>query len=209
MRSGHPVTRRPEWTAVTTIGIVAAITVVYYLLPEPGRMREASWGAMFGLGTAALGAAILLSIRRLLRVDVEQRTTALIVLLCITVLFFSYMDAVVAEIPGQFYDMHNKTDAVYFSVSTLATVGFGDVHPSGQLARIAVTLQIIFNLVFIGSAAATVAGLWRARATRRVHEHHGDATGGRESGAHGHSSAGREEPHAGPESAAGPGPAGG
>jgi voltage-gated potassium channel len=174
MRSRHPVTQRPEWTAVSTTAIVAAITVVYYLLPEPGRMREASWGVMFGLGTAALGVAILLSIRRLFRADLEQRTTALIVLLCVTVLFFSYMDAVVAKIPGQFYDLHTKTDAVYFSVSTLATVGFGDVHPSGQLARIAVTLQIIFNLVFLGAAAATVTGLWRARATRRANEHHGD-----------------------------------
>jgi voltage-gated potassium channel len=198
MRSRHPVTQRPEWTALSTLVMVVAITVVYYLLPEPGRMREASWGLMFGLGTAALGVGILLSIRRLLRADLEQRTTSLIVLLCVTVLFFSYMDAVVAKIPGQFYDLHDKTDAVYFSVSTLATVGFGDVHASGQLARIAVTLQIIFNLVFLGSAAATVTGLWRARATSRVREQHGDA------GSHGDSSGGPEDRRAGPE-----GPVGG
>jgi voltage-gated potassium channel len=187
MRSGQPVTQRPEWTALGTAVIVVMITVVYYLLPLPGPMREASWAVMFGLGTAALGVGILLSVRRLLRADVEQRTRALILLLCVTVLFFSYMDAAVAEIPGQFYDLHNKTDAVYFSVSTLATVGFGDVHPSGQLARAAVTLQIIFNLVFLGTAAATITGLWRARATRRLHDHHGDAS------VDGGSSAGRED----------------
>jgi hypothetical protein len=48
------------------------------------------------------------------------------------------------------------------------------VHASGQLARAAVTLQVLFNLVFIGTAVAMVSGLWRARATRRHPPHHDD-----------------------------------
>jgi voltage-gated potassium channel len=77
----------------------------------------------------------------------------------------------VAKIPGQFVDLHTKTDAVYFSVSTLATVGFGDVHPSGELARAAVTIQILFNLVFLGAAVATISGLWRQRTSHRLAGH--------------------------------------
>jgi voltage-gated potassium channel len=86
----------------------------------------------------------------------------------VTVLFFSYADVALAGIYGEFVSLHTKTDGLYFSVSTLATVGFGDVHASGQLARIAVTLQIVFNLVFLGAAIATITGMWRERARRRA-----------------------------------------
>ena len=47
--------------------------------------------------------------------------------------------------------METKTDALYFTMSTLATVGFGDVHATGQLARLLVTIQIAFNLVFVAT----------------------------------------------------------
>ena len=83
-------------------------------------------------------------------------------------LFFSWSDASVAELPGQFADLHDKTDALYFNISTLATVGFGDVHPVGQLARAAVTLQIVFNLVFLGAAVSIITGFVRRRAQRRL-----------------------------------------
>ena len=118
-----------------------------------------------------VGLGIIVAIRRLLRAAEQQRIRALVMMLCVTVLFFSWTDVVVAKIPGQFVDLHSKTDAVYFSVSTLATVGFGDVHPSGELARAAVTIQILFNLVFLGAAVATISGLWRQRTSHRLAGH--------------------------------------
>ena len=177
------MSKQPSRTlGARTLVTVAVATVVYYVLPLPGRMREASWAVLFFCGTAVLGAGIWLGIRRVLREGPEQRLTTLITLLCVTVLFFSYADAVVAGIPGQFADLHTRTDALYFSVSMLATVGFGDVHPTGQLARAAVTLQIIFNLVLLGAAVALIVGFWRARATSRLQAHHDGHSGERGSG---------------------------
>jgi voltage-gated potassium channel len=181
----RPARAWPPWLpAARTLIIVTAVTVVYYVLPLPGRMRDVSWTVLFCLGTFVLGAGIWVVIRRaLLRDRPEQRVTTLVVLLCVTVLFFSYVDAIVAAIPGQFAELHTKTDALYFSVSTLATIGFGDVHPTGQLARGAVTVQIIFNLVFLGAALALISGLYRARATSRIrsrrteHDGHDEAGG--------------------------------
>ena len=71
-------------------------------------------------------------------------------------------------LPGQFAELHDKTDALYFNISTLATVGFGDVHAVGQLARAAVTLQIVFNLVFLGAAVSLISGYFRERARGRL-----------------------------------------
>ena len=37
--------------------------------------------------------------------------------------------------PGQIEELHTRTDALYFTLSTMATVGYGDVHAVGQAAR--------------------------------------------------------------------------
>jgi hypothetical protein len=150
--------------AAATIALVAAATVVYFVLPVPGRMRESSWALMFFLGSGVLGSLIVVAIRRLLRAGEHARIRGLILLLTLTVLFFSWSDASVAALHGQFTELTNKTDSLYFNISTLATVGFGDVHPIGTLARAAVTVQIVFNLVFLGTAVSLISGLFRTRA---------------------------------------------
>jgi voltage-gated potassium channel len=151
-----------------TFGLVVLATVVYFVLPIPGPMREASWALLFSCGVVVLGLLILLAIRRLLRAGEGARIRALVLLLVLAVLFFSWCDDSVAVLRGQFAGLHTKIDALYFTVSTLSTVGFGDVHAVGQLARAAVTVQIVFNLVFLGAAVGLVSGALRSRAARRM-----------------------------------------
>jgi voltage-gated potassium channel len=151
-----------------TVLLIAAATALYFEIPVPGRMRESSWVIMFSAGVIVLGLLIVLSVRRLLQAGEDTRITALMLLLTLTVLFFSWADDSVAALPGQFTQLTNKTDALYFNVTTLATVGFGDVHPVGQLARAAVTLQIVFNLVFLGAAVSVISGFFRRRAQGRA-----------------------------------------
>jgi voltage-gated potassium channel len=150
-----------------TVVLVVLATAAYFAIPVPGRMQEFWWAVLFGCGVVVLGLLILLSIRRLLRAGEAARIRGLALLLVLTVLFFSWCDHSVAVLPGQFADLHTKIDALYFNISTLSTVGFGDVHATGQLARAAVTVQIVFNLVFIGLGAGIVSGFLRTRATRR------------------------------------------
>ncbi len=150
------------------VGLVVLATAVYFLIPVPGRMREAWWAVLFGSGVVVFGLLIVLAIRRLLRAGEGVRIRGLVLLLVLTVLFFAWCDDSVAVLPGQFAELHTKIDALYFTVSTLATVGFGDVHAVGQLARAAVTVQIVFNLVFIGTGAGIVSGFVRSRTRIRL-----------------------------------------
>jgi voltage-gated potassium channel len=168
----------PGWVMTETITMAAVGTAAYFLVPLPGRMRTGSWVVLFCVGAAVLGALIVVSIRKLLTEGGEIRLRGLILLLCLTVLFFSYADVILAAQPGEFAGMKTRIDALYFTVSTLSTVGFGDVHATGQTARAAVTLQVVFNLVFLGAAVGTITRMWQARASRRIHHHDGGATGG-------------------------------
>jgi voltage-gated potassium channel len=153
---------------IGSILLIAAATAVYFVIPVPGRMHEASWAIMFSAGVIVLALLIMLAIRRLLRAGEQARIRGLVLLLTVTVLFFSWADESVAALPDQFAELTNKTDALYFNISTLATVGFGDVHPVGQLARAAVTLQIVFNLIFLGTAVSLISGYFRRRAMGRA-----------------------------------------
>ena len=41
-------------------------------------------------------------------------------------------------------------DTLYFTVTVFATVGFGDISPASQAARLLVMLQMILNLLVLG-----------------------------------------------------------
>lgn len=185
-------------TALRLLGAAAVLTLLYYLLPTRGRLTSASWAVLFGCGAVVLALLVLLLVGGLLRAGPDVRLQRLFVLLCVAVLFFAEAYYLLAQMPGQLADLRTKTDALYFTVTTLSTVGYGDVHAVGQLARVAVTLQIVFDLFFIGLAVAVGSGLLRAKAAQRA-PRHGEQTSKTPSGTAPGSGA--------PES--GPGPAGG
>jgi hypothetical protein len=55
---------------------------------------------------------------------------------------------------------------LYFTIVTMATVGYGDIHAVGQFARGLVTVQIVFNLIFVGALTSLVTSRMRDAGTR-------------------------------------------
>jgi hypothetical protein len=53
--------------------------------------------------------------------------------------------------PEQVIGLQTRTDALYFTLSTMTTVGFGDVHADGQVARAMVCALLVFNVVVVAS----------------------------------------------------------
>ncbi|MFI5714243.1 potassium channel family protein [Nocardia sp. NPDC051750] len=84
--------------------------------------------------------------------DTGHRVDGLLFLVSLVVVFFALFYYVLElRDPGQFTEMRTRSDALYYTVATLGTVGFGDIHAAGQAARIATTVQMAFDLVFIGT----------------------------------------------------------
>ena len=74
--------------------------------------------------------------------------------------------------PGSWTEPMTRLDAVYFTVTTFTTVGFGDITAVSQPARIVVTVQMLGGLVIVGLVArafinAMQTGLQRREANRR------------------------------------------
>jgi voltage-gated potassium channel Kch len=60
--------------------------------------------------------------------------------------------------PAAFNHPLSGADAIYFSVTTLTTVGFGDLVPVSRAARLAVAGQMLFDLVLLAGFISAVFG---------------------------------------------------
>jgi len=84
---------------------------------------------------------------------------------------FALADFVVAiSGPHEFEGLTTRTDALYFALATLFTVGYGDIHAASQGARVLVIFQMIFNI----GVLATGASLLVNQATRRIQQRRRD-----------------------------------
>lgn len=59
--------------------------------------------------------------------------------------------------------VYNWHEAVYFSVVTAATVGYGDIVPSGEIGRLLVIIQILASILFVAVVLANYVGQLSAK----------------------------------------------
>jgi hypothetical protein len=59
-----------------------------------------------------------------------------------------------------------RTSSLYFTLTTLATVGYGDIHAQTDAARIVVMIQMVFNVAVIGTTVRAILGTARHRGGR-------------------------------------------
>jgi hypothetical protein len=147
----------------TTV-VLFLLTLAYFVVPLRFDWEE-SW-TLGRLATALAALALLgLAFRRRLRKSREHQTEPylriqwLLSALYALVLTFALVYAALASLrPDQFVGLDDRTDALYFSVTIVATVGFGDIHAADSLAQLLVTLHMLFNLIYLGTALRVLTG---------------------------------------------------
>jgi voltage-gated potassium channel len=153
----------------TTLAI-ALLVVAYYQAPLDRALTFAS-GVVF-VGALLLAAlvvvvevrGILASARPLLR---AIRVIALGLPLLL-VLFAATYITVDGQQANAFTEPLSRTDGLYFTVTTFATVGYGDISPQTELARVLVTVQMLVGLVAVGVIAKVVLGAVRVAQERNT-----------------------------------------
>lgn len=122
------------------------------------------------VGLAAVVWLIAREMRRVVN-DPAAPFTRLLLAVIAGLLAFALLDYIIAiRYPGSFVALNTRVDALYFALETMTTVGFGDVHAESQAARILVCVQMVFNLIIIGSAATLLADRVRTRARQQRHQ---------------------------------------
>jgi voltage-gated potassium channel len=65
--------------------------------------------------------------------------------------------------PASFTEPLTRIDAFYFTVTVFATVGFGDITPYTEVARVVVIVQMLADLLLIGLIAKVLLGIVQRR----------------------------------------------
>ena len=88
--------------------------------------------------------------------------------------FASFYIQVSKHDPTAFNEVLNRTGALYFTMTTLATIGYGDIHARTDGARIAVMVQMLFNVVVIGASVKLILHTARRRSRDGAANHAGN-----------------------------------
>ena len=150
-------------------GSTAALVVTCYLLPLD-RFSAGVAVTVLVIGLVALVALVTLQVRSVVTSPfpglwaVEALATSLPLFL---VLFASTHLVTASESAGSFSQPLTHTDALYFTVTVFATVGFGDITAKTEAARLVVTGQMILDLIIIGIGAKIILGAVRQSRHRR------------------------------------------
>ena len=135
------------------LGVVACVLVGYFLIPVEG--AEALAGLL-----ACVGIVVILVVfaRQISRVSRSRRPVlaaveALVLVFGLFLCFFSllYVSLSTSD-PDAFTQDVDKVAGIYFTTTVLTTVGFGDISPVSDTARVMVTLQMVLGMVLIGTA---------------------------------------------------------
>jgi len=132
--------------------------VLFYYFVPVGDEEHPIWRwTLFIVGLALLSYLIIRQLMNQLAAgpDPGVRVRSLIILLYPVVVLFALTYYIVQTTdPTQFESLETRTDALYYTVITLGTVGYGDVHAAGQMARVISMIQVAFDLVVIGALIA-------------------------------------------------------
>jgi voltage-gated potassium channel len=152
---------RPHVLAIALVRpllTVVALVVAYFMLPVD---RELNAGTLVALiiGLCLVVVVIIWETRAILRsrYPALQGIQALAFVAPLFLLVFANAYYVLAHnLPASFTAPMSRTDSLYFVVTVFATVGFGDIAPVTQTARILVTAQMVGNLLLVGIALRVI-----------------------------------------------------
>ncbi|MCE0766742.1 potassium channel family protein [Pseudonocardia kujensis] len=154
--------RRRQIAASLIRSVVSTVllVVLYYRAPldRPIDVGILVW---FLAGLTVLAGAVVWQTRAIIRSDVPRlraAETATIGLPALLLLYSSIYTVMSTAAPAAFTQRMNHTDALYFTTTVFATVGFGDITPVTQAARIVVTTQMITGLLAVGVVAKLLLG---------------------------------------------------
>jgi len=153
--------RRLEAVLLARSVLVGVLLIVaYYLLPldNPGGI-----GVLLLIGGGLILMAVMLAwqVRAILKSPFPRLRgfQALISGIPLLLVFFAAVDYLTGQAQADsFTQPMDKIDAMYFTVTVLSTVGFGDITAKTDLARTLVTIQMLFNLVVLGLVAKVIFG---------------------------------------------------
>ena len=127
--------------------------------------------ALFVVGLAILTWAFLNmligDILHIHRNPIGRRAGVLGIMILEVLALFALTYLAISQRSGQIIGMATPLDALYFTMTTLMTIGFGDIAAEGQLARGTVLVQMFFSVLVLSASVRLFQSLTRAATRER------------------------------------------
>ncbi|HJV14293.1 MAG TPA: potassium channel family protein [Propionibacteriaceae bacterium] len=151
----RPRARRVVVTLLRAFISTVALVALYYLLPLD------RYSVAFGVGTLFVGLVglvllVTFQVRSIMMADfpVLRAVGALATSAPLFLLQFAASYFIMGRFSAaNFSEPMTRTDALYFTVTVFATVGFGDITATSQGARVLVMGQMLLGILVVGIGA--------------------------------------------------------
>jgi voltage-gated potassium channel len=138
--------------AARALASTAVLVAVYYLVPLK-RVSDVPTLGVISLAFLLVLAVLVLQVRSIVRSDYPRLRAIEAVFVAVPVYLLSFAAIyylMASASSDNFGEALTRTDALYFSVTVFATVGFGDIVATSEAGRVFVTTQMVGDLVLIG-----------------------------------------------------------
>jgi voltage-gated potassium channel len=144
---------------IVTVAVLRALlsasvlVALYYLLPLDGRGSGISEFARIVLGALLFLGLMTWNVKAITQSDNPglRALEGLMVVVPLFILLFASVYFIISNgDDSQFTEALSRSDALYFTVTIFATVGFGDISPQSEAARLLTSGQMILDLVILG-----------------------------------------------------------
>lgn len=146
--------------ALRTVAALILLLWAYYQAPLDNPLT-ARTGLLFVVSLVLLAVALVVQVRAIL-VSTTPLLRAIRLLVIglptLLVIFAATYVTIDGQQSGAFTEPLSRTDGLYFTVTTFATVGYGDISPVTELARVVVTVQMVVGIIAVGLIAKVVLG---------------------------------------------------
>jgi voltage-gated potassium channel len=157
---------RASLQALATTTVLVAL---YYALPLD-KQSDALTVIQLLLGLVVLAGIVAWQVREVIGSEFPRVRVLQVLFVAVpfyVVIFAAAYFLIAGSGDANFAEPLSRTDALYFTVTVLSTVGFGDITPRSELARLVVTVQMIANLILIGVGARALLGAAQLGLQRR------------------------------------------
>src|SRR5215471_16340471 len=155
-----PPARKIALMLLRALASSAVLVTVYYLLPLDHSSRGLAI-TMLVIGLVLFIGLVTVQVRSIAGSPYPKLRAieALATSVPLFLLLFAAAYVVTAAITGgSFSQPMTRTNALYFTVTVFATVGFGDITAKTEAARLLVTGQMILDLIILGVGARVIVG---------------------------------------------------
>ena len=150
---------RSSQARIVTVSVIRALlsasvlVALYYVLPLDGRGSGLSEIARIALGALLFLGLMTWNVKAITQSDNPglRALEGLMVVVPLFILLFASTYYIISNSDhSQFTEALSRSDALYFTVTIFATVGFGDISPKSEAARLLTSGQMILDLIILG-----------------------------------------------------------